>query len=81
MGREKKPENIPTVEETKEFQGIDIPKMVSIQEAVELTNIPEYSVRVLIKRGKVKAFRAGEGEHGKWLINLKSLCAYLDNPT
>lgn len=66
--------------EKNELEGMEVPVMVTIPEAVRMTNVTQYSIRALIEKGKVKAFRAGKGRYGKWFINLKSLCTYLENP-
>lgn len=67
--------------ENIEKLGRDIPVMVTITEAVELTHVARFSLRELIAQGKIKAFRTGVGKNGKWLINLESLCDYLENPS
>ena len=63
------------------YEGIQIPIMVTIPEAIEMTHITDYALRALIENGKIKAFRAGKGRYGKWLINLSSLSSYLSDPS
>lgn len=55
--------------------------MVTIPEAIKLTHVTDYALRSLIEAEKTKAFRSGKGRYGKWLINLKSLCDYLSDPS
>lgn len=55
--------------------------MVTIPEAIKLTRVTDYALRSLIEAEKIKAFRSGKGRYGKWLINLKSLCDYLSDPS
>ena len=63
------------------YEGYNVPIMVTIPEAIKLTRVTDYALRSLIEAEKIKAFRSGKGRYGKWLINLKSLCDYLSDPS
>lgn len=63
------------------YEGYNVPVMVTIPEAIKLTHVTDYALRSLIETEKIKAFRSGKGRYGKWLINLKSLCDYLSDPS
>ena len=41
-----------------------------------IEGISEHYIRMLIAQGKIKAFRTGEGVHGKYLVNKESLLSY-----
>ena len=53
-------------------------EMLSIKEcAVRYSGLSEYTVRNLVRQGKVKSVRAGTGGRGKYLVNSESLYSYL----
>lgn len=53
-------------------------EMLTIKECVtRFPGLTDYTLRMLIKQGKVKAFRAGLGGRGKFLVNNESLYSYL----
>ncbi len=53
-------------------------EMLTIKECVErYSGLSAYTVRNLIRQGKVKAVRAGAGVNGKYLVNSESLYSYL----
>lgn len=54
-------------------KNIELPRMLTIVETVELTGFSEYAVRGLIKSSKVIYIRNGS----KYLINADSLVSYL----
>lgn len=55
-------------------------EMVSIKEAAELIKgVSESTVRQLVKQGKIKAIRLGEGENGKYAINKHSFLKYFNS--
>ena len=55
------------------------PEMLTIKECFDLVpGLSEYSIRKLVKQGKVKYIRAGEGNNGKILVNKNSLIDYLN---
>ena len=52
-------------------------EMLTIKESAALvTGLSEYTVRQLVKQGKVKSVRTGEGKNGKILINKADLIEY-----
>ncbi|MCM1330761.1 MAG: helix-turn-helix domain-containing protein [Ruminococcus sp.] len=53
------------------------PDMLTIKECAKLTGISEHSIRKFAAQDKIKSVRAGEGEHGKILVNKDSLIDYL----
>lgn len=56
----------------------DTIEMLTIKECTDIIpGFSEHSVRKLIKQGKVKSIRTGEGERGKFLVNKDSLIDYL----
>lgn len=59
---------------------MDVPQkveMLTIKESAELIDgLSEHTVRQLVKQGKVKSVRTGEGERGKILVNKADLLAY-----
>lgn len=58
----------------------DVPEKVellTIKESAELIDgLSEHTVRQLVKQGKVKSIRTGEGKNGKILVNKADLIAY-----
>jgi excisionase family DNA binding protein len=72
--------SIDTVRSKSEHKGVSLPLMATIQEVEELTNLREFTIRNLIKQGKIIAMRSGNGKHGKYLINLESVRDYLNAP-
>ena len=72
--------SIDTVRSKSEHRGVSLPVMATIQEVEELTNLREFTIRTLIKQGKIVAMRSGNGKHGKYLINLESVREYLNAP-
>ena len=54
-------------------------EMLTIKESAALiSGLSEHTVRQLVKQGKVKAFRTGEGRNGKILVNKADLLAYFN---
>ena len=52
-------------------------EMLTIKESAELiSGLSEHTVRQLVKQGKVKSIRTGEGRNGKILVNKADLVAY-----
>lgn len=52
-------------------------EMLTIKESAALINgLSEHTVRQLVKQGKVKSVRTGEGRNGKILVNKADLLAY-----
>ncbi len=52
-------------------------EMLTIKESAALvTGLSEHTVRQLVKQGKVKSVRTGEGKNGKILINKADLIEY-----
>lgn len=52
-------------------------EMLTIKESAALINgLSEHTVRQLVKQGKVKYIRTGEGRNGKILVNKADLMAY-----
>ena len=52
-------------------------EMLTIKESAELIDgLSEHTVRQLVKQGKVKSVRTGEGRNGKILVNKADLLAY-----
>lgn len=72
--------SIDTVRSKREHKGVSLPVMATIQEVEELTNLREFTIRNLIKQGKIVAMRSGNGKNGKYLINLESVREYLNAP-
>ena len=59
----------------------ELPKveMLTIKEsAVIISGLSEHTVRKLVKQGKVKSIRTGEGKNGKILVNKADLVAYFN---
>lgn len=53
-------------------KGIDIPCMITINEAAQIVKLAKYHIRQLVLQGKVKYVKAGR----KYLLNLDSLIDY-----
>ncbi len=52
-------------------------ELLTIKESAELiSGLSEHTVRQLVKQGKVKSVRTGEGRNGKILVNKADLVAY-----
>jgi excisionase family DNA binding protein len=52
-------------------------ELLTIKECAELIEgLSEHTVRKLVKQGKVKSIRTGEGKNGKILVNKADLIAY-----
>ncbi len=52
-------------------------EMLTIKESAALvTGLSEHTVRQLVKQGKVKSVRTGEGKNGKILVNKADLMTY-----
>ncbi len=54
---------------------IDIPCMITINEAAQIVKLAKYHIRQLVMQDKVKYVKAGR----KYLLNLDSLINYLQN--
>ena len=55
-------------------------EMLTIKECAELiSGLSEHTVRQLVKQGKIKSIRTGEGKSGKILVNKTDLVAYFSN--
>lgn len=54
-------------------------KMLTIKESAALiSGLSEHTVRQIVKQGKVKSVRTGEGKNGKILVNKADLVAYFN---
>ena len=54
-------------------------EMLTIKECTEvIQGLSEHTVRQLVKQGKVKSVRTGEGKNGKILVNKADLIAYFN---
>ena len=54
-------------------------EMLTIKESAALiSGLSEHTVRQLVKQGKVKSVRTGEGRNGKILVNKADLVAYFN---
>ena len=54
-------------------------EMLTIKEGSALiSGLSEHTVRQLVKQGKVKSVRTGEGKNGKILVNKADLIAYFN---
>lgn len=52
-------------------------ELLTIKECAELiSGLSEHTVRQLVKQGKIKSIRTGEGKSGKILVNKADLVAY-----
>ena len=55
-----------------------LPEMLTVKECSKLiTGLTEHTVRMLVKKGKVRYIRCGEGARGKILVSKDSLLKYL----
>ena len=55
-----------------------LPEMLTVKECSKLvTGLTEHTVRMLVKQGKIKYIRCGEGARGKILVSKDSLLKYL----
>ena len=55
-------------------------EMLTIQEcAEEFKGLTQNKIRQLVRQGKIKYIRTGEGRNGKILVNKTSLAEYLSN--
>ena len=54
---------------------IDVPCMITINEAAQIVKLAKYHIRQLVLQGKVKYIKTGR----KYLLNLDSLIDYLKN--
>lgn len=55
-------------------------EMLTIKESAALiSGLSEHTVRQLVKQGKVKSIRTGEGKNGKILVNKADLLTYFQN--
>lgn len=53
-------------------------EMLTVRECASLvTGLTEHTVRMLVKQGKVRYIRCGEGARGKILVSKESLLKYL----
>ncbi len=54
-------------------------EMLTIKESAALiSGLSEHTVRQLVKQGRVKSVRTGEGRNGKILVNKADLIAYFN---
>lgn len=54
-------------------------EMLTIKESAALiSGLSEHTVRQLVRQGKVKSVRTGEGRNGKILVNKADLIAYFN---
>lgn len=69
-----------SVPHTITAQQVDKPvEMLTIKECTEvIQGLSEHTVRQLVKQGKVKSVRTGEGRNGKILVNKADLVAYFN---
>ena len=55
-------------------------EMLTIQEcAEEFKGLTQNTIRQLVRKGKIKYIRTGDGRNGKILVNKTSLAEYLSN--
>lgn len=67
-------EDTPTITVSKPV----LPEMLTVKECVALiTGLTEHTVRMLVKQGKVRYIRCGQGSRGKILVSKDSLLKYL----
>ena len=63
--------------QTTKSPNSDKVEMLTIKESAALiSGLSEHTVRQLVKQGKVKSVRTGEGKNGKILVNKDDLIAY-----
>lgn len=66
-----------SVPQTTKIPTADKVEMLTIKESAALiSGLSEHTVRQLVKQGKVKSIRTGEGKNGKILVNKADLIAY-----
>ena len=54
-------------------------EMLTIKECTDvIQGLSEHTVRQIVKQGKVKSVRTGEGRNGKILVNKADLIAYFN---
>lgn len=69
-----------SVTQTAKVPTADKVEMLTIKESTALiSGLSEHTVRQLVKQGKVKYVRTGEGKRGKILVNKADLMAYFQN--
>ena len=67
-------EDTPTITVSKPA----LPEMLTVKECAALvTGLTEHTVRMLVKQGKVRYIRCGQGTRGKILVSKDSLLEYL----
>ena len=67
-------EDTPTITMSKPV----LPEMLTVKECAALiTGLTEHTVRMLVKQGKVRYIRCGQGSRGKILVSKDSLLKYL----
>lgn len=67
-------EDTPTITVSKPA----LPEMLTVKECAALvTGLTEHTVRMLVKQGKVRYIRCGQGTRGKILVSKDSLLKYL----
>ena len=65
--------------ENSALQTTDKVEMLTIKESAALiSGLSEHTVRQLVKQGKVKYVRTGEGRNGKILVNKADLISYFN---
>lgn len=65
--------------QTAKAPSVDNLEMLTIKESAALiSGLSEHTVRQLVKQGKVKSVRTGEGRNGKILVNKADLIAYFN---
>lgn len=68
-----------SVPSTTKTPTADKVEMLTIKESAALiSGLSEHTVRQLVKQGKVKSVRTGEGKNGKILVNKADLVAYFE---
>ena len=68
-----------SVPQTAKAPTADKVEMLTIKESAALiSGLSEHTVRQLVKQGKVKSVRTGEGRNGKILVNKADLIAYFN---
>lgn len=79
LGQLAEDEENPTPQTTKSSSPEKI-EMLTIKECTEVVQgLSEHTVRQLVKQGKVKSVRTGEGRYGKFLVNKADLLDYFQN--
>lgn len=65
--------------QTNKAPTADKVEMLTIKESAALiSGLSEHTIRQLVKQGKVKSVRTGEGKNGKILVNKADLIAYFN---